>query len=107
MHPSNIVLNEVFKKTVEEKTQGRYEIRIFPNNQLGGEDQIVNGLRNGTIEGGITGLLLQNVDPIFGVWEMPYLFKDNVEAKKYWNLRLQKKLAIKWNNTVLNYWLMA
>lgn len=70
------------KKTIEEKTEGRYEIRIFPNNQLGGEDQIVNGLRNGTIEGGITGLLLQNVDPIFGVWEWPYLFKDNAEAKK-------------------------
>ncbi|CDF98119.1 Putative TRAP-T family tripartite ATP-independent periplasmic transporter, binding protein [Avibacterium paragallinarum JF4211] len=31
---------------------------------------------------GITGLLLQNVDPIFGIWEWPYLFKDNLEAKK-------------------------
>ncbi|HDL5734464.1 TPA: TRAP transporter substrate-binding protein, partial [Mannheimia haemolytica] len=82
VHPSNIALQEYFKKTIEEKTEGRYEIRIFPNNQLGGEDQIVNGLRNGTIEGGITGLLLQNVDPIFGVWEWPYLFKDNAEAKK-------------------------
>lgn len=82
VHPSNIALQEYFKKTIEEKTNGRYEIRIFPNNQLGGEDQIVNGLRNGTIEGGITGLLLQNVDPIFGVWEWPYLFKDNTEAKK-------------------------
>ncbi|HDL4156993.1 TPA: TRAP transporter substrate-binding protein [Mannheimia haemolytica] len=82
VHPSNIALQEYFKKTIEEKTEGRYEIRIFPNNQLGGEDQIVNGLRNGTIEGGITGLLPQNVDPIFGVWEWPYLFKDNAEAKK-------------------------
>ncbi|ACA31705.1 TRAP transporter substrate-binding protein [Histophilus somni] len=95
MHPSNIVLNEVFKKTVEEKTQGRYEIRIFPNNQLGGEDQIVNGLRNGTIEGGITGLLLQNVDPIFGVWEMPYLFKDNVEAKKVLESPIAKEIGDK------------
>ncbi|MEG9499818.1 TRAP transporter substrate-binding protein [Mannheimia sp. HC-2023] len=82
VHPSNVALQEYFKKTIEDKTEGRYEIRIFPNNQLGGEDQIVNGLRNGTIEGGITGLLLQNVDPIFGVWEWPYLFKDNAEAKK-------------------------
>lgn len=95
MHPSNIVLNEVFKKTVEEKTQGRYEIRIFPNNQLGGEDQIVNGLRNGTIEGGITGLLLQNVDPIFGVWEWPYLFKDNAEAKKVLESPIAKEIGDK------------
>ncbi|MFZ7256118.1 TRAP transporter substrate-binding protein [Avibacterium avium] len=81
-HPSNIILKDYFKKTIEEKTNHRYEIRIYPNNQLGGEDQIVNGLRNGTIEMGITGLLLQNVDPIFGIWEWPYLFKDNLEAKK-------------------------
>ncbi|MEN2909766.1 hypothetical protein EFIBHEMM_03026 [Mannheimia haemolytica] len=30
---SNIALQEYFKKTIEEKTEGRYEIRIFPNNQ--------------------------------------------------------------------------
>lgn len=82
MHPSHIALQEYFKKTIEDETNHRYEIRLYPNNQLGGEDQIVNGLRNGTIEAGITGLLLQNVDPIFGVWEWPYLFKDNQEAKK-------------------------
>ncbi|TCP96565.1 tripartite ATP-independent transporter DctP family solute receptor [Cricetibacter osteomyelitidis] len=92
-HSSNVALNEYFKKTVEEKTNGRYEIRIFPNNQLGGEDQIVNGLRNGTIEMGITGLLLQNVDPVFGVWEWPYLFKDNLEAKKVFSSPISNEIG--------------
>lgn len=99
VHPSNIALKEYFKKTIEEKTNNRYEIRIYPNNQLGGEDQIVNGLRNGTIEAGITGLLLQNVDPIFGVWEWPYLFKDNVEAKKV----LESPIAQEIGNKMENY----
>ncbi len=81
-HPQHIALTDYFKKTIEEKTDGRYEIRIFPNNQIGGEDQVLNGIRNGTIEAGITGLLLQNVDPIFGVWEWPFLFKNNEEAQK-------------------------
>lgn len=94
-HPSNIALKEYFKKTIEEKTNHRYEIRIYPNNQLGGEDQIVNGLRNGTIEAGITGLLLQNVDPIFGVWEWPYLFKDNQEAKKVLESPIAKDIGEK------------
>ncbi|OBX02568.1 TRAP transporter substrate-binding protein [Gallibacterium genomosp. 1] len=98
-HPSNIILKEYFKKIVEEKTNNKYEIRIYPNNQLGGEDQIVNGLRNGTIEMGITGLLLQNVDPIFGVWEWPYLFKDNLEAKKV----LESPIAIEIGNKMENY----
>lgn len=95
VHPSNIILKDYFKKTIEEKTNGRYEIRIYPNNQLGGEDQIVNGLRNGTIEMGITGLLLQNVDPIFGVWEWPYLFKDNNEARKVLESPVAKKIGDK------------
>lgn len=94
-HSSNVALNEYFKKTVEEKTQGRYEIRIYPNNQLGGEDQIVNGLRNGTIEMGITGLLLQNVDPIFGVWEWPYLFKDNYQAQKVFQSPIAQQIGDK------------
>lgn len=98
MHPSHIVLQQSFKKEVEEKTNGRYEIRLYPNNQLGGEDQVVNGLRNGTIEMGITGLLLQNVDPIFGVWEWPYLFKDNQEAKKVLESPIAKEIGNKMEN---------
>ena len=81
-HPQHIALKEYFKKTIEDETQGRYEIRIYPNNQIGGEDQVLNGIRNGTIEMGITGLLLQNVNPVFGVWEWPFLFKNNAEARK-------------------------
>ena len=95
MHPSHIALQEYFKKTIENETNHRYEIRLYPNNQLGGEDQIVNGLRNGTIEAGIKGLLLQNVDPIFGVWEWPYLFKDNQEAKKVLESPIANKIGQK------------
>ncbi|WP_118813624.1 DctP family TRAP transporter solute-binding subunit [Haemophilus haemolyticus] len=95
MHPSHIALQEYFKKTIENETNHRYEIRLYPNNQLGGEDQIVNGLRNGTIEAGITGLLLQNVDPIFGIWEWPYLFKDNQEAKKVLESPIANKIGQK------------
>lgn len=95
IHPSHIALQEYFKKTIENETNHKYEIRLYPNNQLGGEDQIVNGLRNGTIEAGITGLLLQNVDPIFGVWEWPYLFKDNQEAKKVLESPIANKIGQK------------
>lgn len=95
IHPSHIALQEYFKNTIENETNHRYEIRLYPNNQLGGEDQIVNGLRNGTIEAGITGLLLQNVDPIFGVWEWPYLFKDNQEAKKVLESPIANKIGQK------------
>lgn len=94
-HPSNIALVEVFKKEVEEKTNNRFEVRIYPNNQIGGEDQVLNGIRNGTIEMGITGGLLQNVDPLFGVWELPNLFSSNEEAHKVFESEVGQDIAKK------------
>ena len=75
------------------ETNHKYEIRLYPNNQLGGEDQIVNGLRNGTIEPGITGLLLQNVDPIFGVGNGLIYLRIIKEAKKV----LESQSQINWS----------
>ena len=37
-HPVHIALEE-FAKEVEEKTDGRYKVKIFPNGQLGSENE--------------------------------------------------------------------
>ena len=36
-HPLNTVLNEVFKPMIEEGTEGRYVVEVYPNNTLGAE----------------------------------------------------------------------
>lgn len=94
-HPSNVALLEVFEKIVEDKSDGRFDVRIYPNNQIGGEDQVLNGIRNGTIEMGITGGLLQNADPIFGVWELPNLFSSNEEAHRVFESEVGDEIALK------------
>ena len=91
----HIALTECFKKHIEEKTNGRYEIRIYPSNQLGSEDQVINGMRNGTIEAGVTGLLMQNTDPMFGVWEWPFLMKDIDHARRVFKSDAAKMVADK------------
>jgi tripartite ATP-independent transporter DctP family solute receptor len=80
-HPQNVALNEKFKKMVEEETEGRVTVELYPANQLGDEEQFTNGVRNGTVEMAVTGMGLQTANPKIGAVEWPFLFKNYAEAK--------------------------
>jgi TRAP-type transport system periplasmic protein len=75
-HPQNIALREKFKKIVEEESKGSLKVQIFPNSTLGAEKEFYDGVRNGTIEMGIPGLIMQADIPKMAVPEWPFLFKD-------------------------------
>ncbi|MFD2922221.1 TRAP transporter substrate-binding protein [Halobacillus naozhouensis] len=81
-HPQNIALKEVFKPTVEEQSNGKIKVEIYPNSQLGAEQEFYDGVRNGTIEMGIPGMIMQNTLPKLGVPEWPFLFEDFEHVKK-------------------------
>jgi tripartite ATP-independent transporter DctP family solute receptor len=71
---------EGWAKDVREQTNGRVDIKIFPGSQLGSEKDMVEGLRMGTVDAGlIGGSSFQNLDPKFGIEELPYAF-DTHEA---------------------------
>ena len=72
---------EKFKELAESYTDGRVKIEIYPNGQLGDEQQIVQALRSGAIEMGVvyTGNA-QSLAPSIGVVMLPYLFKNSDEA---------------------------
>lgn len=84
-HPQNVALREVFKPMVEEKSKGKLKVQIYPNSQLGAEQEFTTGVRNGTIEMGIPGMILQTIVPKLKVTEMPFLFRDYAHAKKVLN----------------------
>ncbi len=48
-HPLNVRLIEATKE-IKEQTAGKLEIRVFPNNQLGGDPAMFTQLRNGALE---------------------------------------------------------
>lgn len=81
-HPQNIALKEKFKPIVEEETNGKIKVEIYPNSQLGAEQKFYDGVRNGTIEMGIPGMIMQNTLPKMGVPEWPFLFEDFDHVKK-------------------------
>ena len=74
-------VRDVFKTHVEEASGGRIKVDLYPNNQLGGERQMIEGLTLGTIEMGvISPAIVAGFIPSWQVFDLPYLFKDRETA---------------------------
>jgi tripartite ATP-independent transporter DctP family solute receptor len=70
-------------KLVEEKSQGKMQIRIYPNQQLGTERELVELLQIGSL--GMTKVssaTLESFAPKIQVLSMPYLFRDDAHRDK-------------------------
>jgi TRAP-type transport system periplasmic protein len=92
-HPQNIALREKFKPMVEEKSGGTLKVQIFDNSTLGAEKEFYDGVRNGTIEMGIPGLIMQADVEKMQVPEWPFLFKDFNHVKKVLNGPIGQELT--------------
>lgn len=84
-HPQNIALREKFKPMAEEGSGGTLKVQIYDNSKLGAEKEFYDGVRNGTIEMGIPGMIMQADIPKLAVGEWPFLFKDYEHAKSVLN----------------------
>ncbi|SEN76671.1 TRAP transporter substrate-binding protein [Lihuaxuella thermophila] len=80
-HPQNIALREKFKDMVEKNSKGTLKVDIYENSKLGAEKEFYDGVRNGTIEMGIPGMIMQADIPKMAIPELPFLFKDFKHAK--------------------------
>lgn len=81
-HPQNVALREKFKPLVEKNSNGTLKVEIYENNKLGAEKEFYNGVRSGTIEMGIPGLIMQADIEKMQVGEWPFLFQNFAHAKK-------------------------
>lgn len=67
---------EFFKEKVEEYTDGRLEVTIFPNAQLGPITQEFSMVLSGTVDASYNlGGILEGVDPAEAIWNIPFLIK--------------------------------
>jgi tripartite ATP-independent transporter DctP family solute receptor len=72
-----------FKDLVEKNSGGSVTVDVFPNNQLGPEDEMLGGLQNGTLDMVNTATShLVNLVPEFGVFDLPYLVADKSQVPK-------------------------
>ena len=75
-HPYQAGL-EKFKEVVEKETNGDVQVHIFPNAQLGNEEQEIMGIKFGLLDATIvsTGSLASFI-PKVELFNLPYLFRD-------------------------------
>ncbi|MCK9260472.1 MAG: TRAP transporter substrate-binding protein [Azoarcus sp.] len=76
-------LGQTFKTLFEKKTAGKHKVDLFPNGQLGDEQNTVNNAALGTLDFSV--LAINNVTPFspsVGVLTLPYVIQSAEEAKK-------------------------
>ena len=81
-HFTNLALLEM-KKYIEEKSQGRLQLELFPNGQLGGDRQLIESVQMGTLE------MCNSVTASFSssskaamLFDLPFLFTSDEDAYK-------------------------
>ena len=70
-----------YKEEVEKGSNGRIEVQIYPNSQLGPIPREIEGVQLGNIQGYIGPVdFFVGVDPRFGVFSAPMIFRDDANA---------------------------
>lgn len=74
---------EKFAELLAKKTNGKVKVDIYPNGQLGGQRDLLEAMKIGTMDMSIadTGLLA-NYDLSAGILDLPYIFKDTQHVRK-------------------------
>ncbi|TJZ90841.1 TRAP transporter substrate-binding protein [Paracoccus gahaiensis] len=65
-----------FAEEVATGTEGRVEVQVFPNESLGKEIDVINGMQLGTADMTITGESLQNWAPMAALLALPYAYRS-------------------------------
>ena len=71
---------QLFKKYVEEGSDGRITVEILGSGSMGGEREILEGVTMGNIEGGMAmSSLFTTYLPDWNVFDLPFVFKDRAD----------------------------
>jgi tripartite ATP-independent transporter DctP family solute receptor len=90
--PQTLYADEV-AKLVKERTKGRIEIQVFANSQLGGVNEMVDGVRSGAIaiahhDFGSLGRIVPNT----AVFNTPFMYRDPEHAMRATDPKLSPAL---------------
>lgn len=92
-HPENIGAQEI-KRLIEERSNGDIEVRIFTDSQLGNQRELVEQLRDGTLEmTWVTTGFFGSWEPVLNTLEIGYLFDDREHAFRSFDGPLGEQVA--------------
>ncbi len=80
-------MTAVFKSLVETASNGAIEVQLFPNGQLGKDNEVIQQVRDGIVESCISsaGGVAQHY-PLVGVFDVPFAFPNIETAHRVINL---------------------
>jgi len=76
-------MTAVFKSLVESASNGAIEVKLFPNGQLGKDNEVIQQVRDGIVESTISsaGGIAQHY-PLVGVFDIPFAFPNIAIANR-------------------------
>jgi tripartite ATP-independent transporter DctP family solute receptor len=84
-----------FKELIEQRTDGRFQIKIDPKATLSNSNQEseLENVQNGVLQASIEStILLSTLDQRFSAWSLPWLFKDHAHAASLMDGPLGKEM---------------
>ena len=90
--PQTLYADEV-AKLIKERTNGRVEVQVFANSQLGGVGEMVDGVKSGAISMGHHDFAsLGKIVPNTAVFNTPFVYRDPGHALRATDARTSKAL---------------
>jgi tripartite ATP-independent transporter DctP family solute receptor len=80
---------EEFAKRANAKLGAKAKVVVFGSSQLGGDKELLQKLKLGTVDIALPSTVMSSEADLFGVFEMPYLVKDRnhmkrIESEVFW-----------------------
>jgi tripartite ATP-independent transporter DctP family solute receptor len=73
---------EEFARVANAKLAGKAKVVVFGSSQLGGDKELLQKLKLGTVDMALPSTVMSSEADLFGVFEMPYLVKDREHMKR-------------------------
>ncbi|QMV16194.1 TRAP transporter substrate-binding protein [Vibrio spartinae] len=81
-----------FAEVVDQKSNGRLNIDIYPNSQLGSERDVISGIQLGIVDMTMSGETLQNWAPKAALLAVPYAIRNSEHMAKVANGKIGKEI---------------
>jgi tripartite ATP-independent transporter DctP family solute receptor len=87
------VMADAFVREIKSKSGGRIDVQVFAAGALGGEKDLIEGVKNGFIQAGFASGVMANYFPSAMVTDIPYLFPSDDVADRVMDGPFGQKLA--------------
>lgn len=94
-HPVHLAM-EVLGESLEEKSNGKLRLNIYPSSQLGGERECLELLQIGSLDiTKVSAAVLENFIPEYKVLSLPYIFRDKSHMYHVFDNEVGERLLLK------------